>query len=446
MEDVPSTRGPPDQRQPPKESEGGPGTVGGISRDALSTVRTGEGARARLLFRNKESHVTRTKNNQCFSSETPAVGQVSHLTPSQASVLNRPVDQFVDFKLGACLALFLTAYCVQPLLVDALKFEGAASTSTCLYLIPHFLGMLCVIFTPNASRCSKAATACFQGPARRPLLQVRSLNLNLRAWRKAFFVAAIDLLHQLAEKAGLVLCGSGAYVLVSSSSIVWIAVLSAIMLQRHISVLQWLSLCLVCLGVSMKAFELTFELDNEECLGVFVTLIASVLQGLTFVVNESIMKSTAEPVTGPALVFMMGTICSSVLLAWTCVWTVPNFQILIADRVHERGGDPRRIALILLGLFCSGAVHSSTLWYIVKRLGAVTTGVLKGAKTASVFLLGHIFFCHLQPSQCLTPVKSMSAAVCIAGVVLYYLVTSWIPVESASTKASVGESGPNREK
>ncbi|CBZ49934.1 conserved hypothetical protein [Neospora caninum Liverpool] len=273
----------------------------------------------------------------------------------------------MDLKLAGCVALFLVAYCIQPLLVDALKFEGAAATSTCLYLIPHFLGMLSVVFTLRESASGETA----RGHERRrmPLLRLRELHLNRRAWRKAFFVAGIDLLHQVAEKAGLVLCGSGAYVLVSSSSIVWTAVISACVLRRQFSSLQWLSLLLICGGISMKAADLTFELHNEECLGVIITFLSAILQGLTFVVNEKFMTSSTNPVSGPAIVFMMGVICSSLMLAWTCIWTLPNFQTLIVNRVRERGGSPLRIAAILFGLFCSGAIHSSTLWYIVKHLG-----------------------------------------------------------------------------
>ncbi|KYF41204.1 transporter/permease protein [Toxoplasma gondii ARI] len=329
----------------------------------------------------------------------------------------------VNLKLAGCVALFLVAYCIQPLLVDALKFEGAAATSTCIYLIPHFLGMLSVVFTVNDSSTQRP-THRSEKPCRMPLLRMRELHLNRRTWRKAFFVAGIDLLHQVAEKAGLVLCGSGAYVLVSSSSIVWTAVISACVLRRKFSSLQWMSLMLICGGISMKAADLTFAWQNEEFLGVTITFLSAILQGLTFVVNEKYMTSSRDPVSGPALVFMMGVICSSLMLVWSCIWTLPNFQNLVVDRVRERGGSPLRIAAILFGLFCSGAIHSSTLWYIVKHLGAVTSGVLKGVKTASVFLLGHVFFCHLQESQCLNPVKTVSATVCVGGVVLYYVATS----------------------
>ncbi|PFH31914.1 transporter/permease protein [Besnoitia besnoiti] len=343
----------------------------------------------------------------------------------------------VDPKLVGCVGLFLLAYCVQPLLVDALKFEGAAATSACLYLIPHFLGMLCVVFSPNESRRLATTPRGLQG--RKWPLHVRELHLNRRAWKKAFFVAGIDLLHQAAEKAGLVLCGSGVYVLISSSSIVWTALISACILRRRFSPFQWFSLLLICGGISMKASDLTFEMHNEESVGVVVTLLSAILQGLTFVVNEKFMTSSNNPVSGPSLVFMMGVICSSLLMAWTCLWTLPNFQVLIVDRVRERGGSPVRIAAIMFGLFCSGAVHSSTLWYIVKRLGAVTSGVLKGVKTASVFLLGHVFFCHLQASQCLTPVKTASAAVCVGGVILYYVAAS--RAQQPATKRASPSSG-----
>lgn len=62
---------------------------------------------------------------------------------------------------------------------------------------------------------------------------------------------------------------------------------------------------MITLGVSLKACQLNLTFSDDEFVGVLLILIASILMGLTFVLNEKFMKGT-KPVEGPNLVCMMG--------------------------------------------------------------------------------------------------------------------------------------------
>ncbi|CEM38521.1 unnamed protein product [Vitrella brassicaformis CCMP3155] len=333
-------------------------------------------------------------------------------TPSggvQASV-------FQDKTLLLFLVLFAVAYCSQPLLVDAVKYQGAASASTFLYLIPHYLSMSLVGFLPDDERHTEEETR------KNPWL----------AWKKAGIISAIDIAHQLTEKAGLVFAGSAVYIVVGSSTIVWTAIMVTIVNRRRLAPAQWFSIALICAGISVKAFSIDFDFHNDEFVGAVLTLGAAILQGLTFAVNERFLTGPGA-VSGPKLVAMMGIINLALLVVWTAVWTVPQFDKLVLSNIRRHNGHTGAILMGFLGLFLCGFVHSATLWYLIKKIGAVSSGVMKGLKTASVFVLSHYFFCSIQSSQCLTPTKAISAAVCVLGVLLYSICT---PPDAAAARAA----------
>lgn len=66
-----------------------------------------------------------------------------------------------------------------------------------------------------------------------------------------------------------------------------------------------LQITLITVGISLKACQLNFTFRDEEFLGVVLILLASVLMGLTFVLNEKFMRGD-DRIEGPNLVCMMG--------------------------------------------------------------------------------------------------------------------------------------------
>ncbi|KAL8451327.1 hypothetical protein Emed_002055 [Eimeria media] len=210
-------------------------------------------------------------------------------------------------------------------------------------------------------------------------------------------------------------------------------------------------LLLLLVLLLLQASNFTINFSSEESLGMLLSLAAAILQGLTFVLNERFMEDRKEPVTGLNLVFMMGynsavaavaaaeaaaaaavaaaavahlffvsrrTISSLILIMWTCVWTLPQLDALVLSRVRAQGGDLKTISLLLSLLLLCGALHSATMWYIILRLGAVTSGALKGCKAAAVIALSHILFCSVQETQCVDLRKGVAAVVCIGALPL----------------------------
>ncbi|PFH32723.1 transporter/permease protein [Besnoitia besnoiti] len=300
---------------------------------------------------------------------------------------------FADVALR-CLAIVLVNS-TQPLLVDLLRYHGAAEPTTLLYILPTYYGMVLV------GLASKTKKSMWQ-----------------EKWGRASFVCMCDLLHQIAEKAGLVFAGSAAYTITASWSTVWTALLSLLLLQKQLKKHQWIGIVLICVGFSLKAMHVNFVQTNHEAIGILLTLFASVLHGLSFVLNEKFMTGENQ-IEGPNLVGMCGLISSTVLTAWVLVWTVPQWDALVTAEIARKGGSIPVVVVTYTALLVLSTLRSATLWYLLKHLGAVSSGVLKGARTALVFLLSHVFYCRLQESQCMTSVKALSAVVCVTGVVVY---------------------------
>ncbi|KAL8439628.1 hypothetical protein Efla_004536 [Eimeria flavescens] len=293
---------------------------------------------------------------------------------------------------------FLTAYCVQPLLVDVIKFNGGANASTFSILVPHYLSMVMVGLLPTKQ------------------------SLGECDWRKGLVVSLLDIVNQLLKKAGLIYAGAAVYIVVDSSSLVWTAVWSRLILNRRLTAAQWLGIFVISLGVSLKACQLNLAFSDEEFVGVLLILSASILMGLTFVLNEKFMCGGSR-VEGPNLVCMMGICSGAVICVWSLLWTVPQFEEVVVQPIVNKGGSLHTVASCSLWLFISGWIHSGTLWYLMANFGAVSTGILKGLKVALVFVISHFLFCKFQPSQCLNAWTAASAATCVFGVILYSLAT-----------------------
>ncbi|OEH74690.1 transporter permease protein [Cyclospora cayetanensis] len=294
---------------------------------------------------------------------------------------------------------------------------SASQASTFSILIPHYYSMMMVVPLHNKSietlplgvpqrvRLEEGSRGLASGY---PIMDLQFLRIP---------TVTLCLLLSLAA-AGLIYAGAAVYIVVDSSSLVWTAVWSTAILNKKLSPTQWLAIVVISLGVSLKACQLNLAFNDEEFVGVLLILVASILMGLTFVLNEKFMLGS-RPVEGPNLVCMMGYACTS---------TLQGTRLRNAT-----------VASCSLWLFISGWVHSGTLWYLMSSFGAVSTGILKGLKVALVFIISHFLFCEIQPNQCLNPWTAASAVTCVVGVIMYSLAAPPKKLSEMSAKLITGE-------
>ncbi|CXI18763.1 drug metabolite transporter, putative [Plasmodium berghei] len=295
------------------------------------------------------------------------------------------------FAVEATLLLFIISYCVQPMLIDTIKYNGCANSSTFIFLIPHYLSMVVVGFLP---------TKC---------------KLQDCEWKKILFISIMDLINQVLKKVGLIYSGSALYVIIDSSTLIFTAMWRKIILKKKLLVFQLIGILLITFGIAIKSNTLKVEIHGEEIIGSILIISSNILTGFIFVLNEKYMHK----MDGPNIVCLMGIFCSSAIFIWTFIWTIPNFDNLILKNIIKNNGNINIIIISFIFLFLFNLITSSTLWYIMKTKGSLYIGILKGLKVVIIFMFSHIFFCKYDSKQCLNLHSSLSVAFCMTGVIVY---------------------------
>lgn len=349
-------------------------------------------------------------------------------------------------QVFSILAIFFVFYVIQPLVMTNMKYAGIPNTdinfswTTFLFMLPNYYAMVPVGFLPSTSTLA---------------------DMTLREWRTGCFMAVLDLVNQLMSKTGMMMTGAGVYILINSSGIIWTVLLSAMVLGKRPNVQQCVGIAFVFFGLCMKILDSAQSKkptdpdaeDNEtsdaslELLGIGLVMASSILDGATFVLLEK-FQSGQDPIPGPQLSCMQGMVAATGLTIWTLVYTLrgqvwedliveglsskcSNKTILelvaenATDRVIERekclGDNQRTIIYCLFALLFANMFTSSTVWWLLLNVGAVTFVVVKALKIVLVFSMAHWLNCHKDQNECFSNVRWACAISVVLGVVIYSL-------------------------
>eukprot|EP00928_Gymnodinium_smaydae_P053079 TRINITY_DN37157_c0_g1_i1.p1 TRINITY_DN37157_c0_g1~~TRINITY_DN37157_c0_g1_i1.p1 ORF type:complete len:438 (-),score=35.55 TRINITY_DN37157_c0_g1_i1:141-1454(-) len=362
-------------------------------------------------------------------------------------------------QIAGTLGVFFVFYVIQPLMMKTMQNAGVPnltkatpySWSTFVFMLPNYYAMIPVGFLPSKGTLAQMST---------------------QEWKTGCLLSALDLVNQLMSKVGMMYTGPGVYILVNSTGIIWTVVMSMLVLGKKPTKVQCIGIFLVFLGLCLKVLDSrqkaedclppitdpgavsphainppyaghaplvhhVGEDDSEtkrrrEMIGIVVIVISSVLDGSTFVLIEKFVKGP-DAIPGPQLTCMQGMFASAALTIWTLCYTLspgPWSEYIVggvADRcdAHE---DPSRcvadggrtVVYCLFGLFFANVFTSSTVWWLLQNVGAVTFVVVKALKIVLVFLLSHAMFCDKPgDSDCISMVKCICAGLCVSGVVVY---------------------------
>eukprot|EP00923_Selenidium_pygospionis_P008163 GHVN01013810.1.p1 GENE.GHVN01013810.1~~GHVN01013810.1.p1 ORF type:complete len:289 (-),score=22.41 GHVN01013810.1:357-1223(-) len=227
---------------------------------------------------------------------------------------------------------------------------------------------------------------------------------------------------------GLVMTGSAVYIVLSSSGVIWTALLSRYILKKRMSRLVCVGVTLTFIGLVSKGFFVSThpsENKTDLIIGCVLVLMGVCLQSATYVLTELFLTSENHSIEGPNFVFIHGMMNSTILSAWF-VWYCglpgsEGWNRHFTERIANAGGSPKLVVLGYFLILLSAMIRSNILWYIQKYGGAITLNVLKGARAGIVVVLSHVLYCNLNPAQCLTPIKAFSSFCCIFGVFIYGL-------------------------
>jgi drug/metabolite transporter (DMT)-like permease len=326
------------------------------------------------------------------------------------------------------LAVFFIFYTVQPLLMTSMKQAGVPKVPgaewTFIFSVPNYYAMIPVGFLPSKSTLAQ---------------------MTRKEWRTGCFLSALDLINQLMSKTGLMMTGAAMYMIINSSGMIWTVGLSMVVLGKRPSLVQCIGIAFVLAGLSFKVYDSIINdageaRDNEdfatEMKGICMIVFASVLDGLTFVLIEKFQQGPSG-IPGPQLTCMQGIFASTLLTIWTFFFTLSgstngasNFKTYIMDGISLSckpatmdciADNGKAVIYCLYLLFMANVFTSSTVWWLLANVGAVTFVVVKALKIIVVFASAHVMHCSQDPKECMSWRRAGCAALCVAGVVIYSL-------------------------
>ncbi|KNC82788.1 hypothetical protein SARC_04921 [Sphaeroforma arctica JP610] len=251
---------------------------------------------------------------------------------------------------------------------------------------------------------------------------------------------------------GLLMVGSGVFVVIYSSSMLWTALLSRCLTDKQFSTLQWAGIGVLTCGLLLNGFDsqphtphtptgrTVEELSDMQQLetdrngniggavigdgysqvnvGVLVVLLGSALHSYFFVLSERIMYQR---------ILSDAQLCAGVGLAETVLFSAYIAFVCGCFGTHEKLFSSMDDANTSLGyatmLWLSAAVvnsvHAGSFFIILGELGAVESALLKIIQTVCVFAFSAVFFCQYESSQCASPMKFMSMLLVACGLVVY---------------------------
>ncbi|KAI9329129.1 hypothetical protein DFJ73DRAFT_964313 [Zopfochytrium polystomum] len=346
----------------------------------------------------------------------------------------------LNLRIVLLQCLFLATGMMSTLGAQWLKYRGAADSLSFLTVLCTYLGMVLVALLPNpsslppsadtSSSSTSSSSSSSVSPSLPPssALSLSSLLKSLKdrldsfgavAHRSVMIVAGIDVSSQLILVAGLFLTGSGLYMVVYSSVIVFTALGNWLFLKKSISPWQWAAVVLISVGLSLTAIGRPRDSADSArvALGVGVSLLGSWLHSLVYTLNDHHLttSSSASPAAQPtpprAQCVWMGLYATAFTLLSMLLLSLPTLAHL-APHLLDPLNAAAYVALVLASLG-----HSLAWFELVGRTGAVATGVLQALRAVAVFGVSHVWFCDVDDTQCFNVPKGVATLVVVAGVI-----------------------------
>lgn len=298
----------------------------------------------------------------------------------------------------------------QPLLMQVCKQAGLADSNAQLYMLAYYAGpaSLLLVLQPRKEE-NFTADHYSRFP---PILLMK----------KATMIAIFDIFAQTLNYNGAVLSGATIFSVIYSSVTIWTAVFSYTFLKRSMSWVKWIAVLIVFGGLCITASN-SMTLGPAVFRGTVLVLIGSCLHGGTYVLSEAIMIGPEQlsPIENSTI---QGLVACIALSLWQIIYTVPNWDSLIAAPMKVAGTSITTAIAIMLSFALINLVHSIGFFQVLKhsKYGATTAGVLKGLQAVLVFVLAHFLFCNknlVGHEMCFSRPKFVSLITVIGGVLLF---------------------------
>ncbi len=244
--------------------------------------------------------------------------------------------------------------------------------------------------------------------------------------------------------AGLVSVGGGTFVVIYASCTAWAALGGRFYLGRRITTVQWVGIVVVCVGLGLSAVassraaaasaattsgDAATASVSTFVAGLLLVLVGSVLHSMVFVLSDAFLVSGTN-VLPWELCSYIGRIETTALLAWNAAlgvyWLVVGRTRAVPDTidgdVDVAAGSSLVVTVALFTvLWLVNAFHAFCFFELIGSIGSVSSALMKGVQSVTVYIFSAVVFCGYQQSQCFTVPKAVAVVVVLAGTLLYSL-------------------------
>jgi hypothetical protein len=305
-------------------------------------------------------------------------------------------------------AVFACSGVAISLLQQRLAQAGAGDPSLLILVVPIFTGMIIGGFLSSAGRAELSegrGGVATQLPWRCKQALVPSLLL--------FFSAALQSVSRS-------LCGAGMFTVIYAALPAFNGLLSYAVLGRVLSRRQWLCIAAVVGGLAAST-PLAEEVSLMGCWGFLLGLAGTILQSLSYVVSERLLKSPGAPKQASTLSAASGLNDLILVAPWMLFYSAPNLDALLFKPVVEKGlFSGEQVAVFWCLLVGANAIHMNACYTLLRLSESVTLTMLQGVRVVAVFAFTGALFCDDDSTHhCLSAQKAGGSAVVLLGFFFY---------------------------
>ena len=152
-------------------------------------------------------------------------------------------------------------------------------------------------------------------------------------------------------------------------------------------------------------------------------LVTTILYSIEYVLIEKLLQGKDAP-SDNELCYKMGFYGLIVSCSYILINVVPNWSTVFIHNITVHHGSGVLILISYFWIFISNFLHNWAYFILLKKSGAVSTGINQALRAVGVFVISGICFCDLQESQCFNSFKFLSLIIVMVGVLRYAFITA----------------------
>ncbi len=224
-------------------------------------------------------------------------------------------------------------------------------------------------------------------------------------------IPALDVAGAVLAYLGLDRLGAGPFTFWFSTILLSTALLSRLLLGKRLSAAQLAGIALVSAGLAARSLLAGPGGGAEDRSGVALTVLSTLSYALRTVAMEALRQARDAPSAGEVSA-AIGRWGLAALTTWQLVYTVPRRDVLVSTDALALA-TKTTVAAYHLAFVASRIAFVLAQNSALAVAGANGVALVTAVRSVVVALASAALFCHVRPSQCLSP-ESVRPAACIA--------------------------------